>query len=930
MTYLHGTFKDVHNTDVEVQIRSAQGSREIIIGETDNSDVFFSSDPVDISLSLNDMFDVILKKSARITLESAIYLGDILFAGNIGDVSVQIIRNSAVIFDGYVEPNSFNQPWAGHLESFEINCVDKLALLQYRYWTDNRSYSSLLQDVNIYSFRQYLSRIGFSEYNVYYDNSKTFQNGSIWDACGISMNVFLGASEDKVMSYESILTHILRYFNLHIIQEGTDFYIFDWSSISANTLSWTCLFGQESSTLQSVNVTVNKDLYSDNSSSLSMSEVYNQIQVKCLIDDVKRFIPVILDSGELENIYGSKGQLCITEAWYIGGSNRKDAASFFKNSDMFRNENSNSVSASDANAWRAVDWYMKWLTNPRWTLHYKNSVIDSFVPYDNGSPAYQTQLLKLLYENKFMPALISMGSGAEMKNGVSRVSASPQMKNYLVISGCAGWGYKQYNSDGTLNNTYGDKRFNSFAELLNAIDTERIGASGSTGLVSYSSGTALNLSPIDEDTTNFIIIKGSLMIEPVHAKASWGTGGKYSDGSSRPSENSRDNVSWGTMIDWLTYSDAKYFGGHNHYGYYGSSGDLIHYAQVPWTGRTYNGSNTPDMTQGVVYLSPPTGMRCRPTNYLLDRYKYNKSKTSSGWSDSDTINKLSILECEMTVGDKYCVEDVTHLDEYGCPTFHWYTAAECEANGYSNKSFTIGIDPAIGDVIIGKSFQLTNTADGRKTDKKGMCIPVKKSDALSGVVTFRIKGVLDVQWSTYFNQERSYNQSYVHIEGTQHLWYDTSAIWIEDFDIQFDSDNDGKETDDKNSSDILYVSDESHDYLKKRDDIEFSINTQLPSNEAANYGLSSSVAYSNVLNMTDNLGIESITAPNGTDRAEKLYIDQYWRMYSQPKVVMNTQIHNNGYSIFDTFTFSAFGKMIPFCMEINLKRDVVNLQCRQV
>jgi len=88
MTYLHGTFKDVHNTDVEVQIRSAQGSREIIIGETDNSDVFFSSDPVDISLSLNDMFDVILKKSARITLESAIYLGDILFAGNIGDVSV--------------------------------------------------------------------------------------------------------------------------------------------------------------------------------------------------------------------------------------------------------------------------------------------------------------------------------------------------------------------------------------------------------------------------------------------------------------------------------------------------------------------------------------------------------------------------------------------------------------------------------------------------------------------------------------------------------------------------------------------------------------------------------------------------------------------------------------------------------------------------
>lgn len=928
MSYLHGTFKDTENKEITVEIRSTTGNKDIVIGEElGKSDIYFSYDPVNISLSLNDMFEVILKKTARITLESKVYLGDVLFAGNVNDVSVKIYREGQLLFDGYAEANSFNQPWAYQLESFEINCVDKLSLLQYKYWTDKQSYNSLLSDVNNYSFYDILKKIELDAFNVYYDNSKNINGNSIWTTLGISMNVFLGDSEDKVMNYEEILTHILKYFNLHIVQDGADFYIFDWQNIKDNNLNWTNLFGNDKSTKTAAEIAVGKDMYSDDSSSLSMSEVYNQIQVKCIVDDITEVIPSVLDSGDLSAIYPGR-QLCITEAWYDGGNKNKEAASFFQNSQMFKDENSNSVSVSDNNAWHVKDWYMQWMTNPNYTLHYKNSIIDSFIPYDGTNPSYQTNLLKLLYENKFMPALISIGCGNEVKNGVSRISGSPDMKNYLVISGCAGWGYKEYSSSGALSANHYDGRFNSFTELLEAIDNERINASGSTGLLSYDSGTALSASPIDNDTTNFIIIQGNILLEPIHWKASWGSGGKNSDGSFRGGEQSGDNVSWGTMMDWLTYSDHKYFGGRNHYSYQG--GILGHYAQVPWTARTYNATNKPDLTQGTVYLSPPVNDRGIGTNWIRERLKYNKSKTAEGWSDKDTINKISVLECELKIGDKYCVEDINNLDEYGCPTFHWLTASQCEAQGYQNKSFTIGFDPAIGDLIVGKFYPLTNTVDGRKLDNvQGMAIPIKKSDELSGVVTFKIKGVLDLTWDTYFVQNKSFNSSYIKIEGTQHLWYEIASIWIQDFKILFRSDNGGATTK-ENSSDIVYMSTESHDYIKKKDDIEFYINTQLPSNEAANYGLNSSIAYSNVLNLSTNLGVENITAPNGTNRAEKLYIDQYWNMYNIPKVILNTQLHNKNYSIFDTFTFKGFGKMMPFGIDVNLKRNVVDLQCRQV
>ena len=909
-SYIHGTFKDIKNNTIEVQIRSVNGSDEIVIGENANSSVFFDADPVVITSGVDDLFSVFFATQARITLQTKMYLGDILFSGNPTDVSVKIYRNDVIMFDGYAETDSFNQPWAHVIETFEINCVDKLSVLQSKYWTDTTDYSTLIADTGIYSFYQILQKIGFGQYNVYWDHSKKVDDDSAFDVCGVSLNVFLGESEDKIMSYAQILQSILQYLNLHIIQIGSDFYIFDWLKIQSNTVTWTALFGSGSPVVTG-NKVVTKQCYSDDSTSLSMDDVYNQISLKCNCADIVDLIDSVLDTGDITNIYGDagKGQLCLTECWYDGGSNYKDAGVFFRDSQMFTDENSISVSAADATAWHAKDWFMKWQTNSKWSLSYNNSVIDSFVQYEDETPTFQQSLMRLLYDNKFMPALIRMGSAPEINNNNQSRRGSPQMSNYLCISGCAGWG--------TTDN-YCSQKFATKAALDAAIDDAIATAAGTNGMISFDSGSALNASPIDDDNLNFIIIGGKLSLEPHHCKTGTGPVGDIVRSSA--------GASWGRVKQWLQNNDLKYFGGHNYYSYV--NGNLAHYQQVPWIGHYANTSNNADETRTINYVSPPVGgnVALSPT-YFTQRWTYNQSKTSDGWSNEDTINKIPLMECELKIGDKYCVEDFTNLDVEGCPTFHWWTDEECETNGYPNKSFTIGINPAIGDYLFGKEFSLTNTADGRRLNYEGLAIPISKSDNLVGNVTFKIKRVLRAEWNTYVNIDEP-RKTYIHIEGTQNLWAACSALWIKDFSLKFESNS---ASDNSESKDLVYMSNESQTFTKKKDDIEFDLNTQLTTTEAANLGMSSSVSYSNVINLNTNSGLEQLTAPNGTDRAERLYIDEYYKYYNEPKVIVHTQIHDNqNYSLLNSFQFPGFGQTLLINSERNLKYNSIDINCRQI
>jgi len=110
------------------------------------------------------------------------------------------------------------------------------------------------------------------------------------------------------------------------------------------------------------------------------------------------------------------------------------------------------------------------------------------------------------------------------------------------------------------------------------------------------------------------------------------------------------------------------------------------------------------------------------------QYPYSYSREGKLTSMYD---KVPILECEMKIGDKYLVEN-TYDRNNKKPLYEWLTIDECpylkDDNGsdtsVKKNTFTIGIDPNIGDPIIGKEYELASTIEGKLTNETGTAIPI--------------------------------------------------------------------------------------------------------------------------------------------------------------------------------------------------------------
>lgn len=946
MTYIHGTFKDYYDNDIEVEFRSDNGDEEILIGDTDGADIFFSGDePVVISFDASDLFNTIIMKKCSINLVSKIYLGNKIFAGNSEDIRVKVFKNNVLIFSGFVEPCSYTQPWSHQYESFTVQCTDYLGTLKYKYLTDYDSYENLVADANIYTFKQYINRLMLNNFgSVMYDGSKKIGDVSAFDLCGVSLNVFLGDGEDKTFSFENILKEILQYLNLHIIQEGENFYIFDWKTVQNNSATWEALYGTLNSlTLSDIQIT--QSMYSSDETNISMSDIYNQVQVKCDLQNIDEIVSSPLDSDMIDWKYPSR-QMFMTEYWALFDPNEPANWDKYPNSvkaftglvTSSMTEIYNSIDPSTAinyDNWYARDWYVKMLYNPKWTLSYKNQNIEELMDKSGNNYINQHKIMKLLRQERFFPALVEISKLTDPLSPTNFKRSGKQSRdNYMVIS---------------INGNYD----NSEAESTN-IDTANQQASGN-GLLTFS-GDSGSFSPNSSDDTNYILFQGKLAFAPIIKNSGWGTWATRSSGaggSQHPNPiithrwvRVRDNSADNTFEDikraavgyeptpeigpssQTVYSNTTFQGiidqipDGNSVPYTDSS--TCFYAKQFWTSEQSNGA--PQPANNELFMYPFVDIK----EYQQYPYSYSREGKLTSMYD-----KVPILECEMKIGDKYLVEN-TYDRNNKKPLYEWLTIDECpylkDDNGsdtsVKKNTFTIGIDPNIGDPIIGKEYELASTIEGKLTDETGTAIPITYEDALTGPVSFKIKGIVNLTWDgvTVRNPElfehTAWGLNY------ENILSQCSAIWIKDFNVRFIPGNKGIEAK-NNEKDLVYISDEQDRYIKKKDDIEFKINTMPDVETTTSLGISSNVSYTNVINTSTNQAVSEITDGVNTDIAEKLYVDQYWNYYNSPKIIMDTDIHNNGYSIFNTFTVGGFGKMLTTGMTLNIKEDTVHITGRQ-
>ena len=537
---LHGNFKSKNHTytvRIDCGLDYQIGSSERKIHFTDN--------PVTITQDVDDTFAQIIKTSATVSLISQEYIGDYIFTANDREISVKIYQDGYnCIFDGYVEPNTFNQDFNTDYTEITLNCQDYLCTLENHRYKEQTDYPSLKLQAANKSFLAYLQEILGTSRNVFYDTSLKDVNTNNWENIfshiGISELLVLGDEEDDLWTQEDILNEMLQYLNLHIVQMGRDFYIFNWASIKGNSsIYWKRIIGNaQSKTVTIPTITVQPEHYKSDDTNISISDVYNKIVVQCDLEEQEELLQSPLDEDSIISPYTNRN-LYLRE--YKQGSSEQH------------------------------NWYFKYLMNPNWKLRYYDNgtvkdvdnIIQEYNLLDSDGVAYmQYKIAQVIDQHKLAPIICAMGKvNSEKSVTDNTISNNLQMNNYLIIT-----------INGSENKDIGDAAVQEWNTISEALED-------AGGMIEYKSSTTAGvLSPTDDATTNYLVFSGSMMLQPPLRYRDYGDYFfspraevyAYWRRANYPNESGTDDYNLFSLIPYLGYGDFK-----NKYSEY--YGDWLYY-----------------------------------------------------------------------------------------------------------------------------------------------------------------------------------------------------------------------------------------------------------------------------------------------------------------------------------------------------------------
>lgn len=898
---IYGTFKNINNETIEVEIiNSSIDGNQVEIGE---GGLYFSSDPIQIETNIDDTFEHIIKKTATINLVTNEYVGNLFFAENSRSVSVEINKGNECLFYGFVDPCTFSQPYTSPLDGFSINCIDCLSTLQY-YNYNNATISDFdtkkktASTTSFYDIINAMFDSSILKGNIYYDKSKGVSSGTtqnVFENLGISETIMYGEKFDDVWTYEETLKEMLQYLNLHIIQEGKNYFIFDWNTIRNRRTTWINLITKANYSLSPTKITLLNTMHSDNNTNITISDVYNQIQVK---DDLKGFDTIIespLEKDKLTSLYTGK-QLYMTEYISEGsGDHAHDAIV-----DMINGDSTNYEDASE------IDWYIQAMHNPNWNCYINGNktLVETIAEQDDDKYINQWKIARYLKEHPCVPYIFNLGCvEKKAKNDSNTPTSKISMTPYLYIS------VNGNEQDNEQTHAPSDSTLQNQQPILE--------------YVGNSSGGAL--SPLDDDTTNYLVFSGRMLLQPIVYESSSTIANRtnnYQDvinNGLRKTESDHARVPKYDDTDPRTNNLVK--SDNNEEGRY-------------YVRKFYAIENPRDDAEPFPYLQDGScGVQPWTKDKSAHGYEYHYSAVGES---SDLFTKVPVLECELIIGNKRLIE--TNIDEYGNSTFEWVELGNeptetIDGQTYTITTFSLGFNPDIGQYIIGDEFDLQNNIKYQMNiDAEGTAIPIRKDDALSGAIIFRILGPINTIWNEI---TRRHPMWYRHTRWTTNSHFilaHVENIIIKDFECRVYSDNGLYDV--SKEQDLIYISDETDRFINKKDDITFKFISQLTGKEAYDKGLSSGANVNAVVNMTTNLPLASLynATTQETAKAEEHYVDQYYREYSTPKIQMETQLHKaSNINLFNTYHSNPLNKdFFVQSIDMDVRMNNANITLKEI
>lgn len=857
--YLHGHFYNQREERIEVHILTGgDRTKETVIGEK-NGELSFTDDPVELTSQVNDTFDHLLCQQATVRLLARNFVPD-FFCASCRDAVVNIYREGECLFAGFIEPQSYSQGYNEEFDEIELSCIDALTALQYAKYRDvgslgvlynvvkaeaeQRTFLAMLKEI-LGGVTAELDIVGGNAMRYLYDGSKAVDDlagnrYAIFGQLTVSELLFLGDEEDDVWQQDEVLEEILKYLNLHIVQDGFTFYLFSWESVKGDErIYWRDLLTGASVTTARQTTDIVTGLVTDTDTKISVGEVYNKIMLTAKVESMESVIESPLDNDLLKSPYSNK-QKYMTEYSSDGEGSR--ALNAF---DAMTHGQETSYSGGCV-----TDWYVQMMNNSQW-LFPKSGGANLMEEY--CSEGRNQHILPNWLAKNQGAAIIALGKVEKKTDGKDNSPTSKvEMTNYLVVS---------------VNGNCDDKEATTYP------NTNSLKA-GIPRAVYNGSMTGGVFSPTDEGTTNYIVLSGKLVLNPVMALT-----------DTYKAIYNYDGGKWGNLFTGIGKWSGVTVPSRN-------NGDGRYYTQQWWKAALPNETVAWDMETAHGFV-PFTD-----TGPQLYEFKY-----SAIGDGSDHISKVGMLACMLIIGDKCVVEKGT---EGQVTDFEWRkykTLEECSnEDEYYQQCFTIGFDPKIGDKIVGTKFDLQNNVNYELgIDAEGIAIPIKKADKVSGRVKFMILGPVNALWDVVTRRHKTWFRHTKWNSTTIPLLAHVSSIMVEQFEVKIYSDN--GLVNNTGDNDLVYMSDTKESFVNVKDDIEMKINSALTAAECQTLDVTDSVKMSTPLNTLTGEGLLAVYdySRGVTAKPEQLYVDYYYKEWHAPRVVMTQKLTDTDGGIVNLF-----------------------------
>lgn len=872
--YIYGSFLSQQSDTITVHIVTGNDRTQTLEIGTEKADVYFSDDPAEIENEVNDTFDVLLRNSAKIRLLCGNLIKD-LFSTSCRDAVVNIYKNDTCIFAGFIEPQTLSQPYNNRWDELELNCIDALSALQYSKYKNvgalgviyafvkaeaaQRSFYDIATEI-LQGITKGLDILGNQNIKFWYDGSKavdaqTANRYQVFKQLSISDLLFLGDDESDVWQQDEVLEELFKYLNLHIVQDGFNFYIFSWESVKAapDKIIWHDIVSNSTKTTAQQAVTIALANVADCDTTISIGDVYNQLLLTAKVEDIESVIESPLDDDLLVRLYINK-QKYLTE--YSSDGEGKTAYNAFYA--MTHNQK------TTYGAGAITDWYLQVMRNKQWVFPMKGNTDIDIVDYFGSEGTNQHALPDWLGQ---APGAAIMALGSVKKNTANDDNSpisKANMTNYLVVS---------VNGNGVDNDE--NKTYPSVADIQKNIPYAVYTGNKAGGV----------FSPPDEETTNYIVLSGKVVLNPIMRQTNTYTNLHNKEWTTRP-----QNIEKGMIYVWHQTVPSR------------NNGDGRYYTRQYWQ------AETPDKE-----VSWHEGADSGFYPYTGEGPEEYEFKYSAIGDSTDTISKVAVLACMLVIGDKCVVETGTEGQTTDFVWQKYKERSECQSDDeYYQQCFTIGFDPKIGDKLVGTEFGIQNNIDYKMgIDAEGIAIPITKGDKISGQVRFMILGPVNVTWDVIIRRHPTFFRHTKWSSSSVPLLAHVSSILIKSFEVKVYSNN-GLISNGNDDNDIIYMSDTKETFVNKKDDLEFKINSALTATECAQLGVSNTVKLSTPLNISTGGGVLEVYDRNGNVKAkpEQIYVDSYYTEYHKPRIVMEQKLRDidNVVSLFNHYRHEALNK----------------------